>query len=94
MLKVATDMRKEPPDTSTRPWARFASRSRKAHHHESLVSGGALILASAAFFVYDVITLRASLIRNAWIEAQIVGCNAVSPLIFNDPKSGESSLSA
>ncbi len=59
-----------------------------------LVSAGALILASTAFFAYDLITFRANLVDNTSIEAQIIGSNAVSPLIFNDPRSAESTLSA
>jgi PAS domain S-box-containing protein len=59
-----------------------------------LVSAGALLLASAAFFAYDLITFRLNLINNTSIEAQIIGSNAVSPLIFNDPRSAESTLSA
>jgi methyl-accepting chemotaxis protein len=70
------------------------SLSKKLTAMNLLVSGGALILASAAFFAYDVITFRANLIDNTSIEAQIIGSNAVSPLIFNDPRSAESTLSA
>jgi PAS domain S-box-containing protein len=59
-----------------------------------LVSGAALLLASAAFFAYDLITFRTSLIANTSIEAQIIGSNSVSPLIFNDAPSAENTLSA
>ncbi len=59
-----------------------------------LVSGGALLLASFAFFAYDLITFRTNLIDNTSIQAQIIGSNAVSPLIFNDPRSAENTLSA
>jgi PAS domain S-box-containing protein len=69
------------------------SLSKKLTAMNLLVSAGALILASAAFFAYDVITFRANLIDNTSIEAQIIGSNAVSPLIFNDPRSAESTLS-
>ncbi len=70
------------------------SLSKKLTAMNLLVSGGALILASTAFFAYDVITFRANLINNTSTQAQIIGSNAVSPLIFNDPKSAESTLSA
>jgi len=59
-----------------------------------LVSGGALLLASVAFFAFDLITFRANLVTNTSTQAQIIGSNAVSPLIFNDAKSAESTLSA
>jgi PAS domain S-box-containing protein len=59
-----------------------------------LVSGGALLLASSAFFVSDLITFRANLLTNTSIQAQIIGANAVTPLIFNDAHSVETALSA
>ena len=59
-----------------------------------LVSGGALLLASLAFFAYDLFTFRTNLITNTSIQAQIIGSNAVSPLIFNDRNPLESTLSA
>jgi hypothetical protein len=58
------------------------------------VSAGALLLASMAFFAYDLITVRNNLVTNTSIEAQITGSNAVSPLIFNDPRTAETTLSA
>jgi PAS domain S-box-containing protein len=70
------------------------SLSKKLTVMNLLVSGGALILASTAFFAYDLITFRANLIDNTAIQAQIIGANAVSPLIFNDPRSAQSTLSA
>jgi len=59
-----------------------------------LVSGGALLLATGAFFASDLITFRQNLVTNTSIQAQIIGSNAVSPLIFNDAKSAEATLSA
>jgi len=59
-----------------------------------LVSGGALLLASMAFFAFDLLTFRENLINNTAIQAQIIGSNAVSPLIFNDTKSAQNTLSA
>jgi signal transduction histidine kinase len=59
-----------------------------------LVSGAALLLACAAFFAYDIITYRESLIRNLSIQAQIIGSNTASALLFNDPRSAENTLSA
>src|SRR6266567_3196544 len=59
-----------------------------------LVSGAALVLASTAFAAYGLTTLHQSIIRNLTIQAQIVGSNSVSALLFNDPASAEKTLSA
>jgi PAS domain S-box-containing protein len=68
------------------------SISRKLTVMNLLVSGGALLLASAAFFAYDLVTFKQSMAINGLIEAQIIGANAVTPLIFNDSQSAESTL--
>ena len=60
------------------------SLSRKLTAMNMLVSGGALLLASMAFFAYDLFTFRANMVTNTSIQAQIIGSNSVSPLIFND----------
>lgn len=70
------------------------SLSKKLTVMNMLVSGGALLLASTAFFAYDLVTFRSNLIDNTSIVAQIIGSNAVSPLIFNDPPSAENTLAA
>jgi len=70
------------------------SLSRKLTAMNMLVSGGALLLASSAFFASDLITFRTNLVTNTSIQAQIIGSNAVSPLIFNDSRSAETTLSA
>src|SRR5277367_2563881 len=70
------------------------SLSKKLTAMNMLVSGVALLLASAAFFAYDLITFRTNLISNTSVQAQIIGSNAASPLIFNDAPSEEKTLSA
>jgi len=70
------------------------SLSKKLTAMNMLVSGGALLLASMAFFAYDLITFRANLINSTSVQARIIGSNAVSTLIFNDPPSAEKTLSA
>ena len=70
------------------------SLSRKLTAMNMLVSGGALLLASLAFFAYDLYTFRANLITNTSIQAQMIGSNAISPLIFNDARSAENTLSS
>jgi len=59
-----------------------------------LVSGAALLLACAAFIAFDVITFRQAMLRNLSTQAQIIGSNSVSALLFNDPQSAENTLSA
>ncbi len=59
-----------------------------------LVSGVALLLASAAFFAYDLFTFRANLITSTSVQAQMIGANAVSPLISGDTQAVENTLSA
>lgn len=57
-----------------------------------LVSGAVLLMAALAFFSYDLVSFRHTLIRNLAAEAQIVGDNSVSALMFNDPQSATATL--
>jgi signal transduction histidine kinase/CheY-like chemotaxis protein len=59
-----------------------------------LVSGAALFLACAALFAYDLYTLRTSIVGNVSTEARILASNTVSALVFGDPHSAETTLSA
>jgi signal transduction histidine kinase len=59
-----------------------------------LASGMALALACAAFIAYDIVSFRTVMMRNLVIQAQIMGTNSVSALIFNDAHSAEDTLSA
>src|SRR3989454_395501 len=59
-----------------------------------LVSGAALLLACAAFVTYELVTFRGTMVRSLSIQAQIVGFNSVSALLFNHPKPAEHPLSA
>jgi signal transduction histidine kinase len=59
-----------------------------------LVSGIALMLACAGFFVYDQITFRQDLVRTLSAQAQIVASNSVAAILFNDPVAANSTLSA
>ncbi len=59
-----------------------------------LVSGTALLLASAGFFAYDLYNFRTGTVRNLGIQAQIIGSNSISALLFDDPHSAEDTLSA
>src|SRR3989475_9956353 len=68
------------------------SISRKLTWMNMLVSGVALLLACAAFIAFDMITFRQAMLRNLSTQAQIIGSNSVSALLFNDPQSAENTL--
>ena len=70
------------------------SLSRKLTLMNVLVSAVALVLASGSFCAYDLYSFRVALVRNVSIQAQIIGDNTVSALVFNDPQSAEKTLSA
>jgi len=70
------------------------SISRKLTWMNMLVSGAALVLACAAFIAFDMITFRQAMLRNLSTQAQIIGSNSVSALLFNDPQSAENTLLA
>jgi len=57
-----------------------------------VVSGVALLLASAAFFAYDQITFRDNLAHTLSAQAQIIGANSISSILFNDPEAATSTL--
>ena len=59
-----------------------------------LVSVVALSLACVGFFAYDQFTFRQGLVRNLSAQAQIIGSNSVSALIFGDPQAATNTLSA
>ena len=58
------------------------------------VSGAALLMACASFIGYDLISFRQAAVYNLSIQAQIAGSNAVSAILFDDPKSAKETLSA
>src|SRR5579862_7932003 len=57
-----------------------------------VVSGVALVLACAGFFAYDQITFRENLARTLSAQAQIIGANSISAILFNDPQAATSTL--
>lgn len=59
-----------------------------------LASGTALLCASVAFFAFDLRRAQQVYLDRLAIQAQIVGYNCVTPLVFNDPGSAEKTLSA
>jgi len=59
-----------------------------------MVSGTALLLAYVSFLIYDLYSLRRELISYTTSEANIVGANSVTALLFNDTQAAENTLSA
>jgi signal transduction histidine kinase len=59
-----------------------------------LVSGATLLLACTAFGAYELTTFRSTMVQNLSIQAQIVGANSASSLLFNDANSAVNTLSA
>src|SRR5882672_677076 len=59
-----------------------------------LVSSIALLLASTGFFVYDLYSFQAGTVHNLDTQAQIIGSNSISAVLFDDPHSAETTLSA
>ncbi len=59
-----------------------------------LVSGTALLLAYISFLIYDLYSLRQHLMSAMATEANIVGANSVTALMFDDKQAAESTLSA
>src|SRR5580700_6873319 len=68
--------------------------SRRLTWMNMLVSGTALLLACTAFIAYDMATFQANMFRNLSTQAQIIGSNTASALLFNDQRSAENTLSA
>lgn len=71
-----------------------ASLSRRLTWLTVLVTGAALFAACAAFILYDQFTYREVIIRHLGIEAQVIGANSVSALVFGDPRAAARTLAA
>jgi PAS domain S-box-containing protein len=76
------------------PKTQQSSISRKLTLMNVVVSAVALLLASGGFCAYDLYSFRLALVRNVSMQAQIIGDNTISALVFNDPQSAEKTLSA
>jgi signal transduction histidine kinase/DNA-binding response OmpR family regulator len=70
------------------------SISKKLTWMNMLVSAAALLLACSGFCAYDLYSFRDALVRNVSIQAQIIGDNTASALLFDDAHSAEKTLSA
>ncbi|MGH9439482.1 MAG: CHASE sensor domain-containing protein, partial [Terriglobia bacterium] len=59
-----------------------------------LASAAALLLACASFGAFQLVAFRRAMVRTLSIQAQIVGADSVSAILFNDPRSAKSTLAA
>jgi signal transduction histidine kinase len=59
-----------------------------------LVGGISLVLAYVSFLIYDIYSLRQQLMTSMATEANIVGANSVTALMFDDRQAAENTLSA
>lgn len=70
------------------------SLANKLTYINMLVSGACLLLASLAFVAYDELTYKQTMVKALSSEAQIVGFNSASAVVFDDPDSARTTLSA
>jgi signal transduction histidine kinase/CheY-like chemotaxis protein len=59
-----------------------------------LTSSVALLLACVAFIAYEAVTFRESIARQLTVQAQIIGDNSASALLFNDREAAHKILAA
>jgi PAS domain S-box-containing protein len=70
------------------------SIKRKLIWINTLASAAALLVASVAFVGYELSALRQNMVRMLSVQAQIVGFNSASALLFSDPEAARKTLSA
>jgi len=71
-----------------------ASIQRKQMLIIMLTTSVALVLACAAFAVYEVLAFRKAMVQNVSTLAEMIGDNSAAALDFNDPKSAEETLAS
>jgi signal transduction histidine kinase len=59
-----------------------------------LASGVALLLAYVSFLAYELVATRQAAIDNLTSEAQIIGANSVTTILYDDPAVAQSTLAA
>ncbi len=59
-----------------------------------LTSGTALVLLYAGFVAYEFIAFPSVIARKLWIQAQMIGANSASALLFSDPGAASETLAA
>jgi Periplasmic sensor domain len=70
------------------------SINRRLVRMNMLVTGAALLVASAAFLFFELSAFRQTMVRNLSVQAQIAGANSASALLFDDSASAVQTLSA
>jgi signal transduction histidine kinase len=76
------------------PGFRDYSILKKLTRMNMIVSGVALGLACVALITYDQISVREAIMHQLLIQAEIIGSNSASAVLFADPQSAEKTLSA
>ena len=76
------------------PWLSNLTIRRMFTSVNVATTGFALLLASIAFVTYDVLTIRDRFVRSLTTEAQMIGYNAASALVFNDREAATATLAA
>jgi signal transduction histidine kinase len=77
-----------------RPSVRPRSIAARLYWLNALVCGIALILAYIAFLAYNLVTSRHAAVNNLTSEAQIIGANSISAILYNDPAAATNTLAA
>ena len=67
---------------------------KKLRRMTMLTTSVALLLTGAALIVYELVMHRATMTRELMTVADVIGANSAAPLVFNDPKAAEQTLSA
>lgn len=75
-------------------WHRDISIRQKLQGMVIIAGGGALLVASAAFTIYDRTTFLQAKTNDLIASADMIGSNSTAALIFHDSKSGQEILSA
>ena len=75
-------------------FGRSSSISNRLTRLTLLVSGASLLLAGISFYVFEEVYVRGNVLRNTSSQAQIVGANSASAIVFNDPNAASNTLAA
>jgi signal transduction histidine kinase len=77
-----------------RPPVRTRSISARLYWINALVSGVALVLAYVSFLAYNLVASREAAVNNLTSEAQLIGSNSISAILYNDPAAATTTLAA
>jgi signal transduction histidine kinase/CheY-like chemotaxis protein len=80
--------------SSPATWFRHQSVARKLTTTVLITTGITLMAACAVFAIYDYVNLRARLVRDVTMLADIVGTNSTAALTFNDTEAATETLRA